>query len=391
LTNRQIVHMDLDGFFVNCTLLKMPDLVGKPLIIGGNSSRGVVTSASIEAKKYGVQTAMPIRYALQLCPDAKVISGDYDLFTHYSNTVNEIINEKAPVLERAAIDEFYMDVSGMDRFHDSFGFTSELVQKVQKETGLKMSYGLSVNKTVAKMCTNYAKPNGKYKVAEKQVQPFMDPQSIRKLPTVGDVTFKLLRRISIKVIRTLRELPAVSMQELMGKSGLSLWNKANGIDLTPVVPFHDRKAIAEQFTFDSDTQNLPELKATLITMVEKTAFEMRAEKMLCSSLTVKIRYSNRDTETKQVRVAFTSNDELLIEKALELLDKLYQRRILIRMIGVKLSHFVYGHQQIDLFNDTTKLINLYQAMDKMKHRFNDPSLIRRAIGVPAKSKINLQR
>lgn len=389
--DRQIVHMDMDAFFVNCTLLKMPELVGKPVIIGGISSRGVVTSASYEARKYGVHSAMPTRFAKQLCPDAIVLQGDFDLFTNYSNIINEIISEKAPVLERASIDEFYMDVSGMDRFFGCHQFTKEMVQRVAKETGLIMSFGLSVNKTVAKMCTNHSKPNGSLQIPQKEVQPFLDPQSIRKIPSLGDVTFKLLRRISIKIIKTLRELPPDSMEELLGKNGVTIWKKANGIDSTPVVPFSDRKSISTERTFDKDTQNIPELKALIIAMVEKVAFQMRDENMLCATVTVRIRYSNRDTETAQAKLSFTSNDDILIKKALELFDKLYNRRILLRLVGVKLSNFVYGSHQIDLFQDTAKMINLYEAMDRMKHRFDSPTLIRRAVGLSAHKKTLVKR
>lgn len=378
--DRQIVHMDLDAFYVNCTLLKMPELAGRPLIIGGISNRGVVTSASYEARKYGIQAAMPTRVALQRCPDAVVIKGDFDLFTQYSNIVNDIISERVPVHERASIDEFYMDMSGMDRFFGSLQFTNELVHRVQKETGLPMSFGLSVNKTIAKMCTNYAKPRGRLQISLNEVQSFIDPQSIRNLPSLGDVTYKLLRRIRIKIIQTLRQVPSDSMQELLGKDGLRLWEKANGIDNTPVIPCTNKKSISTEKTFDKDSQDLKELKALLLAMVEKVAFQLREGNLMCSTITVRIRYTNWDTETMQKKIAFTSSDEVLIPCAYELFEKLYQRRMLLRLIGVKLSGLVRGNQQIDLFQDNIKMIRLYQAMDRMKHRFKNPGLIRRAIG-----------
>jgi DNA polymerase-4 len=381
--NRQIVHMDLDAFYVSCTLLKMPELAGKPLIIGGTSNRGVVTSASYEARKYGVKAAMPTRLALLRCPDALIIKGDFDLFAEYSTMVNEIIAERAPVYEQSSIDEFYLDMSGMDRFYGSLQFTRELVQRVQKETGLPMSFGLSVNKTVAKMCTNLAKPKGSLYIPHNQVQPFLDPQSIKNIPALGDVTYKLLRRISIKIIHTLRQIPAESMQELLGKNGLNLWKKANGIDKNPVIPFSTKKSISTERTFDKDTQNVKELKSLLLVMVEKIAFQLRDANLMCSRISVRIRYSNRDTETMQKKIAFTSSDDTLIQFANLLFDKLYHRRILLRLIGVKISGFVHGNQQINLFEDNIKMIRLYQAMDRMKHRFSNPTLIRRATGFSA--------
>jgi DNA polymerase-4 len=381
--DRQIVHMDLDSFFVSCTLLKMPELIGKPLIIGGTSNRGVVASASYEARRFGVMPAMPTRLALQRCPDAIIIKGDFDLFTAYSNVVNEIIAENTPVHERASINEFYIDMSGMDRFFGSMLFATELTRKVHKETGLPLSFGLSVNKTVAKMCTNYAKPKGSLHIEDKEVQPFLDPQSIKNIPSLGEETYKLLRRISIRIIQTLRQVPAESMQELLGKNGLNLWNKANGIDQNPVIPYTTKKSISTDQTFDKDTQNVHELKALLISMVEKLGFQLRKANLMCSTISIRIRYSNRDTETMQKKIAFTTSDDVLITYAHELFDKLYHRRILLRLIGVKLSGLVEGNQQIDLFHDNIKMIKLYQAMDRMKHRFDNPTLIRRATGLSA--------
>jgi len=337
-------------------------------------------AASCEAKKYGVKSSMPTRLALKRCPNATVIKGDEELYTQYSNIVNEIITEKAPVHERAGIDEFYMDMSGMDRFFGSFQFTEELVRSVRKETGLSVSFGLSVNKTVAKICTTCAGPSGSLFVPGKQVQPFLDPQSIKSIPQLGPVSYKLLRRIRIKIIQTLRMLPMDAMHELLGQSGVQLWKRANGIDQTPVKPYSDKKSLSKEYTFDKDTQNLEELKATLLTIVEHLAFQLRKSNQLCSTITLKIRYTNLDTESQQKRIAFTSNDDKLIGYANELFGRLYQRRMLLRMIGVKLSGLVSGNQQIDLFEDNVKMVRLYQAMDRLKHRFDNPNLVRRATG-----------
>lgn len=381
--DRQIVHMDMDAFYVSCTLLKMPELKGRPLIIGGTSNRGVVTSASEEARRYGVKNSMPTRLALRLCPDATVLKGDFDLFTYYSDMVNEIITEQVPVHERAHIDQFYLDMTGMDRFFGSLQFTDELAGTIKKETGLPVTFGLSINKTVAKMCTRYARPTGSLAVPSPEVQPFLDPQTIRNIPYLGDVTYRFLRRLSIKLIKTLRAVPQKSMQELMGSKGVTLWRKANGIDPTPIIPYTQKKAISMEKTFDKDTQDIENLRALIISMVENVAFQLREAHMMCSTIAVKIRYSNLDTETKQMKMAFTSNDDILIDKALTLFDKLYQRRMLLRMVGVKLTDFVYGNHQIDLFQDNIKRIRLYEAMDRMKHRYQDPTIIRRATGFSA--------
>jgi DNA polymerase-4 len=378
---RQIAHIDLDAFFINCTLLKLPDLKGKPLIIGGLNNRGIVASASMEAKKYGVQKGMPTRVALQRCPDAILLKGDFDLFTKYSDIVNEILTEHVPLHERATIDEFYVDMTGMDRFYGSSKFTRELVNKVKSETGLSLLYGLSVNKTVAKICTAHARPLGGYEVLENFVQPFLDPQSIRRLPAVGTTTFKLLRRIRIKFIKHIRSLPPEAMKELLGKNGIGIWKKANGIDPTPVVPYSAEKSIGKDFTFDQDTQDMKLLKATLLRLVEYLGFQLRKLNQMCACVSVRIRYSNHDTETMQKRIPFCANDEMLMTIAFELFKKLYHRRMLIRLIGVKFSHLVHGSHQINLFTDNLKTIELYHAMDKLKNRYDNPAIVHRALSL----------
>ena len=359
----------------------MPELSGRPLIIGGTSSRGVVTSASAEALKYGVKISMPTKLALRRCPDATILKGDFELFSQYSDIVNEIISEKAPVHERASIDEFYLDMSGMDKFYGSFKFTKDLVHNVKKETGLNVSFGLSINKTVAKMCSSFARPESRLYIPDKEVQPFLDPQSIRNIPSLGSASYKFLRRIRIRLIKTLRQMPVDAMQELMGSNGIQLWKKANGIDSTPVIPYSENKSLSTEHTFDRDTQDMTELHSKLLSMIESLTFKLRKSNMLCSVITVKIRYTNRDTETIQKKVAYTSNDDRLIDVANLLFRRLYTRRMLIRMIGVRLSGFVSGNQQIDLFHDDLKMIRLYQAMDRLRNRFDDPSLVRRANGM----------
>ncbi len=378
---RQIVHLDLDAFFINCTLLKFPDLKGKPLIIGGLNNRGMVASASIEAKKYGVHHSMPTRIALQRCPDAVLLKGDFDLFTKYSDIVNEIMTERTPLHERAAIDEFYLDMTGMDRFHNTSKFTKELISKIKSETGLTLMYGLSVNKTVAKICTTHARPIGGYEVMENYVQPFLDPQSIKQLPAVGTTTFKLLRRIRIKFIKHVRALPAEAMNELLGKPGIGIWKKANGIDPAPVVPYAAGKSIGKDFTFDQDTQDMTVLKATLLRLVEHLGFKLREINQMCACVSVRIRYANHDTETVQKKIPYCANDDLLMEVVFELFKKLYHRRMLIRLIGIKLSHLVHGSHQINLFTDDLKRIELYHAMDKLKSRYDNPAIVHKAFSL----------
>ncbi|BFM43963.1 DNA polymerase IV [Flavobacterium sp. CFS9] len=367
--------MDLDTFFVSCERLTNSQLKGLPLIIGGGD-RGVVASCSYEARKFGVRSAMPIRMALKLCPDAKVMKGDMELYSQLSHDVTQILQEKAPVLEKASIDEFYLDITGMDKFHGSYKWTNELAQSVMKETGLPISFSLSINKTVSKIATGEGKPVGNLEIPEQNVQDFLNPLSIQKIPMVGAVTFQLLSRIGVRKIQTLAEMPAEVLQQMIGKNGLELWKKAHGIDHTPVEPYTERKSISTETTFSQDTIDIAKLKRILLGMVEKLAYQLRAEQWLTSTITVKIRYANFDTETKQSKIAYTSADHILTKNVTELFDKVYQRRMRLRLIGIRFSGLVRGTYQIDLFEDTQEMLSLYAAMDRIKNRYGYDAVMR---------------
>jgi len=366
--NRAIVHMDLDAFFVSCERRNNDALKGIPLIIGGGD-RGVVASCSYEARKFGVHSAMPIRMALRLCPEAKIIKGDYELYSNLSHTVTEVIREKVPLMEKASIDEFYLDLSGMDKFFGCFRWTQEMALSITKEVGLPVSFALSANKTVSKIGTGESKPEGRLKIAETEIRPFLNPLSVRKIPMVGDRTFQLLSRVGIRTIHTLSEMPVLVLQQMIGANGKELWKKANGIDENPVIPYSERKSISTEKTFATDTIDIPDLQRILNGMSEKLAYQLRQEKWLTSTIVVKIRYANFDTETKQSRVAYTSADHTLSRVALELFNRLYTRRMRIRLIGLRFTDLVHGRYQMNLFEDTEEQMSLYQAMDRLKSRF----------------------
>ena len=382
--SRSIVHMDLDTFFVSCERLTNSKLNGLPLIIGGGE-RGVVASCSYEARTFGVRSAMPIKMALRLCPQAKVMKGDMELYSKLSHDVTQVIEEKAPIVEKASIDEFYLDITGMDKFYGCYQWTNELAQAITKETGLPISFALSVNKTVSKIGTGESKPVGRLEIPEIMVQPFLNPLSIQKIPMVGNVTFQLLSRIGIRNIQTLSEMPAEVLQRMIGKNGLELWKKANGIDNNPVEPYTERKSISTEHTFLQDTIDIQKLKFILIGMVEKLAFQLRSEEWLTSTVVIKIRYANFDTETKQSKIAYTSADHTLTRTVTDLFDKLYQRRMRLRLIGIRFSGLVRGTYQINLFEDTEEMLSLYQAMDKMKRRYGFDA-INRCAGANLKTK-----
>jgi len=372
---RAIVHMDLDTFFVSCERLTNSKLTGIPLIIGGGD-RGVVASCSYEARYFGVRSAMPIKMAMMLCPQAKVIKGDMELYSKLSHDVTQVIEEKAPVMEKASIDEFYLDITGMDKFYGAYSWTDELSQSVTKQTGLPISFALSINKTVSKIATGEGKPKGNLQIPELKVREFLNPLSIRKIPMLGEVTFNLLSRIGIRNIQTLSEMPADVLQQMIGKNGLELWKKANGIDNNPVEPYRERKSISKEHTFDQDTIDIPKLKSLMVGMIERLAFQLRSEQWLTSTVTVKIRYANFDTETKQCRIPYSSADHSLTKVVMELFDSLYKRRMRLRLVGIQLSGLVRGTYQINIFEDTVEMMALYQAMDKMKIRFGADAILR---------------
>ncbi|NPA36730.1 MAG: DNA polymerase IV [Chlorobi bacterium] len=377
---RTIVHLDLDSFFVSAERLRNPKLNGKPVIIGGMSDRGVVASCSYEARTYGVHSAMPMRMARQLCKDAFFIRGDMETYSKYSDIVTDIIAERAPVYEKASIDEHYLDLTGMDRFFGCLQWSKELRQTIIKETGLPISFGLSVNKTVSKIATGEAKPNGGLQIEAPVVQPFLNPLPISKIPGVGQKTYKLLTSMGVERIETLKEIPPFMMQNVLGKAGIELWKKANGIDNSPVIRFSERKSISAETTFDHDTADMRYLEELIVHMVEKLAFELRQKQKLTGNISVKIKYSDFDTHTIQKHITYTSFDHILINEAKELLHRLYTRRMMIRLIGIKLSRLITGAQQLNLFENTPEQISLYMAMDKIRHKFGS-HVIRRAAGI----------
>ena len=377
---RQIVHIDLDSFFVSVECRTNSKLLNKPVAIGGSNERGVVASCSYEARKYGVHSAMPGKLAKQLCPDLIFIRGDYESYSKASQEVTEIIQEEVPVFEKSSIDEFYIDMTGMDKFFGTLKHATELREKVIHETGLPISFGLSKNKTVSKVATGLAKPNGYKYVAYGEEIPFLAPLSVRKIPMIGEKAAQNLKRMGVEKVYTLQQMPVQLLESAFGKPGIMMWEKANGIDLSPITPYTDRKSLSSENTFEKDTMDIEMLEAMLISMTENLCYKMRQENFLTSCISVKIRYSDFNTHSQQLKIPHTSADHILIPKIKELFRKLYQRRMLIRLIGVRFSNLVRGHFQINLFEDNASQIHLYQALDKLNKRYGDKTVCR-AIGM----------
>lgn len=384
LNERNILHMDLDTFFVSCERLIDNKLNNKPVLIGGTSDRGVVASCSYEARRFGIHSAMPMRMAKQLCPEAVILRGNSGIYSKYSTMVTDIIKENVPLYEKSSIDEFYIDLSGMEKFFGSYKLASELRNKVIKETGLPISFGLSINKTVAKIATGEAKPNNKIRIDKGDEKPFLAPLSVRKIPMVGKVTYKSLCDLGIKKIHTVQEMPFEMMSKVLGKNGGSIWKKANGIDNTPVIQYQERKSISTERTFDRDTTDVSKLKTILTAMAQELTYQLRSGNKLTACVSVKIRYSDFQTYTMQKRIPYSASDHSIFPVVMELFKRLYQRRLLVRLIGINFSHLVEGGHQINLFEDSDKVISLYQAMDHIRKRYGSRAVIN-ASGMGAKS------
>lgn len=376
--NRSIAHLDLDSFYVSVERLKNSKLIGKPIVIGWDSERGVVASCSYEARSFGIKSAMPVRKAKLLCPEAIIVRGDMNEYSYYSHMVTEIITDKAPVCEKASVDEHYIDITGIDKFYGNFKWTKELKNFIIKNTGLPISFGLSINKTVAKMATNEAKPLGELYIEDCQVRNFLDPLPIKKIPMLGKHTCEILNTKGIYDIKSLRLTPVAILEKFLGKNGKVLWEKANGIDFTPVYDHYERKSISTEITFEKDSIDVEKIQYLIAGMVEKLAYRLRKNKFLTSCVVVKIRYANFETITIQKQVTYTAFDHILTPEVKKLFNKLYDKKSFIRLIGVKFTNLISGEIQLNLFEDTPEMLSLYKSLDKIKTKFGENSISRSA-------------
>jgi DNA polymerase IV len=366
---RHIAHFDLDAFFVSVELLKKPELKGKPLIVGGDGQRGIVAACSYEARKYGIQSAMPSLTAKRLCPHAIFLKGSYHEYSNYSRQVTEIIANAVPHYEKASIDEFYIDMTGMDKFFGISQYTKNLREKIIKDTGLPISYGLSTSKIVSKMATNEAKPNGYLEIPPGKETAFLWPLTVDKIPGVGKQTVIQLQSLGINTIEQLANTPFDQLEYSFGKWGKRMWEKAHGIDHNPVEQYSEQKSISHENTFHEDGNDVNFLHKELVRLCEETAFELREEKKLTGCVTVKIRYHDFETVSRQEVIDYTALDDVLIAKVKSLFNKLYRKGHKVRLLGVRFSHLIPFNIQINLFDQSEEKLQLYKAVDKIKNQF----------------------
>jgi DNA polymerase-4 len=364
-----IAHFDLDSFFVSVEILNDPSLRGKPVIVGGSKERGVVTSCSYEARKFGVHSAMPMNKAMQLCPQATVVNAARNQYSKYSRWVTNIIAAKAPLFEKASIDEFYIDLTGMDKFFNPFQWTIALREEIIKETQLPISFGLASNKFVAKIATDEAKPNGYLFVQPGMEKEFLAPLPVNKIPGVGKNSYPVLKNMSIVCISDILDFTPEELEKRLGKWGLELHRKAQGISFSKVHSYHEAKSISTENTFHENKTDIEFLLSELVRMTEKVAYELRGDEKLAGCIAVKIRYSDFETTSKQSIVAYTFRDDELIPVAIDLFHKLYKMNRPVRLIGVRLSELTSHALQTNLFDDGEKRKNLYRAIDQVKDSF----------------------
>lgn len=371
---RYIAHFDLDSFFVSVEMLNDPSLKGKAVIVGGSRDRGVVTTCSYEARKFGVKSAMPMKQAMKLCPHAILVRGTRGEYSRYSRWVTEIIAAKAPLFEKASIDEFYIDLTGMDRFFDPYKWTQDLREEIMEKTGLPISFGLATNKMVAKIATDEAKPNGCLFVQPGMEKDFLAPLPVNKFSGVGEQMYKTLLAMNIRTIRDLSETPVALLEKKLGKWGADLWQKSQGIHHGEVHAYHEAKSISSENTFEENTADVPFLLSELVRLTEKIAFELRQDEKLAGCIAVKIRYPDFETTSRQTTIDYTLRDDELIPVAIDLFHKLYRPGKPVRLLGVRLSELTNHAVQGSLFDDATRKNNLYKAIDDVKNKFGRSSL-----------------
>lgn len=374
--SNMIAHFDLDSFFVSVEILKDPSLKGKPVIVGGQNEKGIVTTCTYEARKFGVHSAMPMKTAMRLCPQAIVVSGTYSEYSRYSKWVTNIIASKAPLFEKASVDEFYVDLHGMDTFFDPLKWTIDLRKLITEETGLPISFGIAKNKMVAKMATNEAKPNGYLQVPLGKEKEFLAPMEVNKIPGVGDQTNKILQFHGIKLIRDIHQTTAENLEKLLGKWGYDLWNKAQGTHESTITEYREPKSISKENTFEENVADIEILMSEIVRMTEKVCFELRKEGKVAGCVTIKLRYPDFETTSRQASIPYTSADDEIIPIAKAIFHQLYKKGKPVRLLGVKLSDFNNDALQANLFHDSQRKSGLYKALDEVKNRFGKTSIVR---------------
>lgn len=371
---RQILHVDMDAFFVSVEELENPSLKGKAVIVGADpEGRGVVAAASYEARKFGVHSAMPIRTAKRLCPHAIFLRGRHERYSEYSDKMYRIFCEFTPVVEMVSIDEGYLDLTGCERLHGSaFRAADKLIRTVKERTGLNCSVGVSTSHLVSKIASDQAKPHGLLYVLPGYEANFLAPLPIRRMPGIGKVTEPELRSLGITTIGDLQQMGLEKLKQRFGKFGEWLHTKSRGEDIEAYAYQEEPKSISHETTFDTDTADVEEIERTLSYLAQLVGRRLRDHEMFARTVGLKLRYATFKTLTRDVTLDEPTHlDSVIFENVLRLFDRAWNRKQKIRLLGVRASNLEKGVFQRGLLEapQREKLDRVLKAADKVRDRF----------------------
>lgn len=370
---RTIFHLDLDAFFVSVERILDPKLNGKPVIVGGDPKygRGVVAACSYEARAYGLHSAMPIRTAYRLCPHGIYLHGHFEEYERYSQAVKNILEQYAPLVEQASIDEFYLDMTGTQKMYGSmFAFASKLQEEIWNKLSLPCSIGIGSNKTIAKIGSDCMKPTGITFIIPGMEKEFLAPMPVETIPGVGKVMKEQLNSRGIYRIGDITKLPSDYFSIAFGKYGVDLWRKANGEGAEYLTIQRERKSISRETTFGKDVTSDEELKRTLFYLTGKVCQSLRKRGWEASTVEIKLRYIDFQTLIRSKTIKPTDDDKIVFETAWELLKKAKTRRVAVRLIGIGLTNFSPASEQEFLFDDIEiKRRKMLKAITKVRDKF----------------------
>jgi DNA polymerase-4 len=369
-----IMHVDMDAFFVSVELLERPDLRGKPVVVGGApDQRGVVSAASYEARKFGIQSAMPLRTAARLCPHAVFLDGHHHKYGEWSDRVASILAKFSPIVEMTSIDEAYLDLEGTERLHGPpFAAADKLLRMIARETGLPCSAGLATTRLVAKVASDQAKPRGLVWVAPGMEARFLAPLPIRKIPDIGEVTERALRALGIETVEQLAQHEKEKLEKIFGQWGTALYRKARGGDSYEFLIDAEPKSISHNHTFGEDTDNVAEMESLLSHLSQKTCKRLRETGLSARTLTLTIRYKGFQTYTRSKSMADPVHlDSDIHAVFLELLREHRDPKRKVRLLGVAVSNLCHGGKQLELLDPDRreKLDRLTKATDQLRDKF----------------------
>ncbi len=369
-----ILHIDMDAFFVSVELLSRPDLRGLPVVVGGQrDQRGVVSSASYEARRFGIHSAMPLRTAAKLCPQAIFLDGHHELYGRWGDRVAEILAKFSPTVEMASIDEAYLDLSGTERLHGPpLAAAHKLLREITSTTSLPCSGGLGATRLVAKVASDQAKPRGLVWVPPGSEAAFLAPLSVRRIPGIGRVTEASLNGLLIETVGQLQQLTLKRLEEIFGRWGTALFRKAHGIDSYEFFVDAEPKSLSHNQTFGTDTNNRSQIESILSYLCQKASKRLRDAGLHARTVTLTLRYADFTTITRSHTLKEPSDLDTEFLKAFrELFTRAWDGAAMLRLVGVDLSTFSAGSEQLELLDPgrREKFERLARATDKLRDRF----------------------